>query len=61
MVWGREQWLSSGPVHQRQGRYSGDASDRTVESRMAMSTFADPWMVATTGVYAAQDWNLSGV
>jgi hypothetical protein len=55
LVWGREQWLSSDRATNDRGRYCGDTSNRTIESRMAMSTFTDPWMVAyDSGVYAAQ-------
>ncbi|MEW6555451.1 MAG: hypothetical protein AB1384_14335 [Actinomycetota bacterium] len=55
VVWGREQWLSSDRATNDRGRYSGDTADRAVESRVAMSALADPWMVAyDKGVYAAQ-------
>jgi hypothetical protein len=55
LVWGREQWLSSDRDTNDEGRYCGDASDRIIESRVAMSTLADPWMVAyDRGAFAAQ-------
>ncbi len=54
-VWGREQWLSSDRDTNDEGRYCGDTSDRVIESRVAMPTLADPWMVAyDKGVYASQ-------
>jgi hypothetical protein len=55
LVWGREQWLSSDRYTNDEGRYYGDTSDRTIESTVAMSTLANPWMVAyDKGVFAAQ-------
>lgn len=55
LVWGREQWLSSDRDKNDCGRYCGDTADRSIESRVAMSALADPWMVAyDKGVYASQ-------
>ncbi|MBC7246879.1 MAG: hypothetical protein H5T73_03750 [Actinobacteria bacterium] len=55
LVWGREQWIGSDRDTNDEGRYCGDTSDRAVESTVAMSTLAAPWMVAyDQGVFAAQ-------
>ncbi len=55
MIWGREQWLSSDRDTNDEGRYYGDALDRSIESRLGMNSLATPWMAAyDRGVFAAQ-------
>jgi len=53
----REQWLSGDREVGDEGRYDGDTADRTMETRVDMSTLTDPWLTSydnyDTGYYSS--------
>lgn len=53
----REQWLAGDRATNDRGRYDGDTSDRTMDTRVDMATFTDPWLTSydnyDTGYYAS--------
>ncbi|HXK32288.1 MAG TPA: hypothetical protein VJ378_02370, partial [Candidatus Paceibacterota bacterium] len=54
MVWQREQWLSSDRATNDHGRYYGDASNATMETRYDMSGYSCPRMLTyDSGAYVA--------
>ncbi|MEA2020525.1 MAG: hypothetical protein U9M98_02285 [Patescibacteria group bacterium] len=57
LVHEREQWLAGDCAINDRGRYYSDTSDRTMDTRVDMSTFSNPWLTSydnyDTGYYAS--------